>query len=497
MVKSNATEIPGCWAGLGYLVKLKSKRQRRTKKEETSTSLCPSSSKPAFEHQGTFARNEMPPEYSMLHYSDLQPTFKANEGSVWSAIHVTHESPSLAAADTSDRAIEGLDASLRELSIRIHDRPELVWDVLYAHNVLTNFVEENGFQVTRHYLADQLPGNTAWKAEFVIPDNLGKAPPVIGFNSEMDALPGIGHACGHNLIAIIGVAAALGLKSAMEKHNIPGRIILLGTPAEEGGHGKVHLLKAGAYKEMDICLMAHPIPGNDRLVNTKATLALQSFGVEYHGQGAHAGASPWEGKNALDAVFVAYAAISALRQQIHPTARVHGIIEGRDWVSNVIPNYAKMRYTIRAPTWAEVVALRERVNKCFEAGAHATSCTMTVTEQGATKDIRVNELLAKELGEIMTDRYNYAFSPGVTEGASTDFGNVTYELPALHPMFAIPTVPNGGNHTPEFTAAARTQEAHERTIIVSKGLATLGIRALLDKEFLQTVKEDFERHQRI
>ncbi|CCO37577.1 Peptidase M20 domain-containing protein 2 AltName: Full=Aminoacylase-1-like protein 2 [Rhizoctonia solani AG-1 IB] len=440
----------------------------------------------------------MPLNYYTPPYSDIYGSAKPQNEAEISGLgtaHVVHKIPSPAAADTSDHAIDESDGSLRELSLQIHDHPELRWGVKYAHDELTQFMETQGFQVTRQYLAHQLPGNTAWKAEFKIPSESGKPLPVIGLNSEMDALPGIGHACGHNLIAIVGVSAAIGLKAAMEKHNIPGKIVLLGTPAEEGGEGKVHLLKADAYKEMDICLMAHPVAGSDRLVQTTKTLALQTFEVEYHGQGAHAGAAPWEGKNALDAAFVAYAALSALRQQIHPTARLHGIIEGRDWASNVIPDYAKMRYTVRAPTWSEVVALRARVNRCFEAAAHATSCTMTITEQEGMKDVRVNEILSHELGAIMTNRYNHPFSPDDSMGGSTDFGNVNYELPALHPMFAkaLHTVPNGGNHTPEFTAAARTQEAHERAIIVSKGLATLGLRALLDEEFLSTIKHNFER----
>ncbi|ELU42198.1 exonuclease domain-containing protein [Rhizoctonia solani AG-1 IA] len=216
---------------------------------------------------------------------------------------------------------------------------------------------------------------------------------------------------------------------------------------------------------MDICLMAHPITGGDRLVQTTTTLALQTFEVEYHGQGAHAGAAPWEGRNALDAAFVAYTALSALRQQIHPTARVHGIIEGRDWSSPTMQKCVTLfELQLGVRSWRYVAA------------AHATSCTMTVTEKEGMKDVRVNEILAHELGAIMTDRYDHPFS--------------SEELPALHPMFALSTVPNGGNHTPEFTAAARTQEAHERAIIVSKGLATLGLRALLDEEFLSTVAAD-------
>ncbi|CAE7085332.1 unnamed protein product [Rhizoctonia solani] len=425
---------------------------------------------------------------------EIGPIVMAERKRAIDATRVAHKLPSPEAADTSDHAIDelNLDGSLREVNLQVHDHPELGWDVKHAHDVLTQFVEKQGFQVIRHYLADQLPGDTAWRAEFIIPNKSGKSLPVVGFNSEMDALPGIGHACGHNLIAIIGVAAAVGLKRAMEKHDIPGRIILLGTPSEEVGQGKVDLLKAGAYKEMDICLMAHPGPGNHRQVTDISTLALQTFTIEYHGQGAHAGASPWEGKNALDAAFIAYAALSALRQQIHPTARIHGIIEGRDWASNIIPDYAKMRYTVRAPTWSEAVALRARVNRCFEAAAHATSCTMTVTEDQGLKDVRGNKVLSDEFGAIMTDRYGHPFHFETT-GASTDFGNITYELPALHPGFAIPTVPNGGNHTPEYTAAARTEEAQERAVTVAKGLSILGLRALLDEEFLQMAKDTFQK----
>ncbi|EUC59751.1 amidohydrolase-like protein [Rhizoctonia solani AG-3 Rhs1AP] len=496
MTTKETTGTASCWSGLRALVTVRPKRNPAGDLTTQASTGSPSpklASANGVSH--TIASVELPPEYQVYAYSDIGSTAKAErERTAVDDVRVAHALPSPEAADTSDHAIDELNGSLRELNLHIHDYPELGWDVKRAHDVLTQFVEKQGFQVTRHYLADQLPGNTAWKAEFTIPNKAGKPLPVVGFNSEMDALPGIGHACGHNLIATIGVAAAAGLKRAMEKHNIPGRIILLGTPAEEAGEGKVHLLKAGAYNEMDICLMAHPDSGNSRLVRDGTTLALQTFTVEYHGQGAHAGAAPWEGKNALDAAFIAYAALSALRQQIHPSARVHGIIEGRDWASNIIPNYAKMKYTVRAPTWGEVVALRARVNRCFEAAAHATSCTMTVTENDGLKDVRGNRVLSSEFGAIMTGRYDYPFDPHAATGASTDFGNVTYELPAIHPGFAIPTVPNGGNHTPEYTAAARTQEAHKRAVAVSKGLAIVGLRALLDEQFLQIVKDNFQKH---
>ncbi|CAE6402692.1 unnamed protein product [Rhizoctonia solani] len=326
---------------------------------------------------------ELPLEYHLPPYEEARLASKV--GKVVPALtKVPHKVPSPEAVDASDQAIDELNGSLRELNLQIHDHPELSWDVKYAHDTLTTFMEKQGFQVTRHYLADQLPANTAWRAEFLLPTKSGKPLTVVGLNSEMDALPGIGHACGHNLIAVIGVAAAVGLKNAMEKYSIPGRIILLGTPAEERGVGKVHLLKAGAYQDMDICLMA---------------------------------------------------------------------------------------------------------------AAHATLCEITITETESLKDVRSDQVLSDEFGAIMTNRHGYPYSSHAETGASTDFGNITYELPAIHPGFAIPTTPNGANHTPAYTAAARTQEAHERAVAVSKGLAALGLRALLDEEFLQIVKEGFKKRE--
>ncbi|KAB5592411.1 Amidohydrolase-like protein [Ceratobasidium theobromae] len=403
---------------------------------------------------------------------------------------MTSNIPYPEAMDAGDLLIDELSLPLRELCLEIHENPELGWDVRHAHNALTQFLEDHGFTVTRHYLADQLPGNTAWRGEFTLPAKTGEPLRVVGFNSEMDALPGIGHACGHNLIAIAGVAAALGLRAAMKKHEIPGKIVILGTPDEEKGMGKEWLLRAGAYKEMDVCLMVHPGPGDDRGTSIPRSLALQSLTVEYGGQtlrSAHAGASPWEGKNALDAAFVAYSALSALRQQMHPSLRLHGIIEGQDWSTNVIPGNAKMTYDIRAPTWEEVVTLRARVDKCFEAGALATSCSVSISEGDSLKDLRQNNVLADEFGVIMNHRHNHLFNPNDPLGASTDFGNVTFALPSLHPRYAIPVNGGGSNHTLEFTEATRTQEAHERTLAVSKGLATVGLRILLDNAFLQSV----------
>lgn len=315
----------------------------------------------------------------------------------------------------------------------------------------------------------------------------------MGFQSEMDALPGIGHACGHNLIAIIGVGCAIAVARAMKKHDIAGKVVLLGTPAEEVCLGKLKLIEAGGYKEMDACLMAHPSAGPPCSAGTGSSLALQNLTIQYFGHTAHAAGAPWEGQNALDAAFLAYSAISALRQQIKPTHRVHGIIEGSDWAPNIIPDYAKCRWIIRAPTWAEVTVLHGRVKKCFEAAALATGCRMEWSEQAGTYDVRQNECLADEF-----TRVSKSFGIEATRltqaavGGSTDFGNVTYEVPSLHPSYAIPTEPGGGNHTALFAKSAATKEAHAISIRVAKGLAITGARLLIDDNFMAEVKAAYD-----
>lgn len=235
---------------------------------------------------------------------------------------------------TIDGALALLDPQLRELSLDIWRHPELMWEEAHAHDALTSFMSARGFAVTPHYLGLR----TAWRAEYAHVSSSrspwSSRPRVIGVNAEMDALPGIGHACGHNLIAVAGVGVALALKAALETHDVSGRIVLLGTPAEEGGGGKIVLSSRGAYDEMDACLMCHPSGGPLRHASLGPSLAIRTMDIEFKGHGAHAAAHPWEGRNALDAAFLAYSSIAVLRQQIRPTHRVHGIVTGKDWAPN-------------------------------------------------------------------------------------------------------------------------------------------------------------------
>ncbi|EKM53333.1 uncharacterized protein PHACADRAFT_259629 [Phanerochaete carnosa HHB-10118-sp] len=389
-----------------------------------------------------------------------------------------------------DAAVDKLSDELRELSLNIHGHPEIRYEERHAHDALASFMEKQGWAVKRHHLLE-----TAWEARFT--HGASGEGRTVGVNSEMDALPGVGHACGHNLIAVAGVAVACALRSAMEALDVPGTVVLLGTPAEESEYGKVVLLEKGAYKDMDVCLMCHPAPGPPLSASLASSLAITPMAVEYFGHTAHAGLAPWEGHNALDAAVSAYTSVSMLRQQIKPTHRVHGTLKGKDWAANVIPDYAWMKWLMRAPTRREVDVLVPRVRACLEAAANATDTKAKFDfGEAALYELRQNKALSDEFAHIFSSKYgSIDYEYGIS-GASTDFGNVTYALPSLHPGFAIPTKAGGTNHTPEFTKAAATPEAHQACMNVSKALGALGARVLMDAEFFEKVKRTFEEESR-
>ncbi|KAF8817418.1 amidohydrolase [Phlegmacium glaucopus] len=384
-----------------------------------------------------------------------------------------------------EQTVDKLNPKLRALSLKIHGHPELQFQERFAHDLLTNFMAEHGFDVTKHYLGLE----TAWRAEF----SQGTGGRVIGVNSEMDALQGMGHACGHNLIAVSGVGIAISLKAALQaQRHVSGKVVLLGTPAEENGGGKIILLKRGGYADMDACIMCHPAPGMPYSSSVGATIALQQIDVEYFGHGAHAGAAPWEGINALDAAFSAYSNISMLRQQIKPDHRIHGIVHGKNWLPNVIPDYSKMQWLVRTPTFSELTMLVERVQNCLKAASLATSCRIEMKLADPYLNLHQNPILAQGFADIVGNRYGWLTRTDATT-ASTDFGNVSCALPALHPAYAIPTEPRGGNHTPAFARAAISQAAHDATMVITKALAMTGYRVISDFDFFCKVRDSFEQ----
>ncbi|KAG9289558.1 hypothetical protein G9A89_002331 [Geosiphon pyriformis] len=384
-----------------------------------------------------------------------------------------------------DSAIEEISKELRDLSLQIHSHPEISSQERFAHKILTDYLQSKGFTITRH--AYNL--ETAFRAEFVNEldqdPHISRKRPVVSFNSEYDALPGIGHGCGHNLIAISGVAAAYGVSieissvmSVIKSKNIAGKVVLFGTPAEgdafenvhsEIARGKSKLIQAGAYKDVDICIMLHP-----GWVDTldPVYVACQILWVEYVGKPAHAA-----GKNALDAAVLAYNALSLLRQQILPTDR-----------SLVIPARTTVQYMIRSKYISQLRELRPRVEACFTAAASATSCDISIKWESECFDVLVNHTLADRFKKYMIERgVEYPNVP--TSGGSTDMGNVSYEVPGFHARYNIGT--ENMIHTPEFAKDAKTEEAHIRTVRAAKCLALTALDALVDDEFYQKAHDEF------
>jgi amidohydrolase len=319
----------------------------------------------------------------------------------------------------------------------------------------------------------------------------GSGSPTIAVLCEYDALPGIGHACGHNLIAASGIATGVGIEAALGEGN--GTVVVMGTPAEEGGGGKVMMIEAGAFEDVDAAMMLHPTGGSVGLVGTSASrwlpIAVQSLAVEYHGRNAHAGVAPWEGVNALDAMIAAFNSIGLLRQQLPTTARVHGIITEGGQAPNIIPDHTAARFYVRDKTIVKMEQLRERVAACFRGAAEATGCTVDLTwDAYPYSDLLVSSPLAVSYEAHAADAGLQVFPDPMEGGGSTDMGNVSYVVPSIHPMFGIKA--DAANHTPGFTAGAGAPEAEDAMFNAAKALCMTALDLYEDGSKLEEAKKE-------
>ncbi|XP_072552796.1 xaa-Arg dipeptidase-like [Salminus brasiliensis] len=334
----------------------------------------------------------------------------------------------------------------------------------------------------------------------------------IGFLCEYDALPGIGHACGHNLIAEAGAAAAVGLRAAVESiADCPMciKVTVLGTPAEEDGGGKIDLLQEGAFEGLDVVLMAHPSQEDATYV---PDVAEHDVVVKYHRRTSHASAYPWEGVNALDAAVLAYSNLSVLRQQLRPDWRIHGIIKHGGVKPNIIPDYAELEYYLRTPSHRDLATIRAKAEACFRAAAMATGCEVEVLfAKNKFHEIlrnRTLEGLYEENGKALGMKFIIVDSSG-----STDFGNVTHFAPGIHPYFYIGST--ALNHTEEYTVASGRSEKKGNsslcqcisvtacvaelwvqqklffTLRAAKALAMTAVDVLFSPGVLERVKQEF------
>ncbi|KAJ6111365.1 hypothetical protein N7523_007426, partial [Penicillium sp. IBT 18751x] len=397
--------------------------------------------------------------------------------------------------------LETHESKCRIINQKIWSKPEMAFEEHSAHDNICELFESlaaNGYRVKRQVYGIE----TALEVSYT----QGNGGRVVAFNAEYDALPGMGHACGHNLIATSSIAAFMATceaMSALYSDDIGFTARLLGTPAEEGGGGKLHLIDAGAYKDVDACFMVHPFPvlsgAPDLLSSSSCTgqyLANDKVSVTFTGKPAHASAAPWEGINALDAVVAAYVNISMLRQQILPTQKIHGVVLRGGERPNVIPASTTVEYYIRSETVSTLKPLTQRVLNCFEAAATATGCTVEYEWEPSYKDMKDNRLICKSYAAAMNAMgystiLDAAGQQGGLSGGSTDMGNVSYEVPGFHGGFYIQT--DGVNHTPQFTTGAGSEESFKRSLCCAAGMAVVACQILTDAAFAAEVKSDFQK----
>ena len=328
----------------------------------------------------------------------------------------------------------------------------------------------------------------AYNIDTAFQTNVGSKGLNVSVLCEYDALPGIGHACGHNIIAAAGLGAGLALAGIAD--DAGGRLTLMGTPAEEGGGGKVEMARAGAFKGVDASMMIHP---SDRDLARMNAIAIQQAVVRYYGQAAHAAVSPHLGRNALDAAVLGYMNVAALRQHIRPTERVHGIFTKAGEKPNIVPREAEMDWYVRSDTIETLQPLKKRVTSCLEAGAKAADCLVEMEwDTHAYADIVDNIPLldayaanSTAVGRALTSAYLHG-----TGGGSTDMGNVSYLTPTIHPMLAV--APQGVSlHSPQFADYTKSKEADKAVLDGAKIMAMTVIDLWTRGELQQKVKEAF------
>ncbi|KAJ1929576.1 hypothetical protein IWQ60_001063 [Tieghemiomyces parasiticus] len=385
-----------------------------------------------------------------------------------------------------------LAPELTKISHEIFDNPEIGGEEVLACRLLSEFLERHEFHI------EPAPANlpTAFLATFETED-YDEHSRVIGFFTEYDALPEIGHACGHNLIAVGSVASAIATKHAMVHFGLRGSIQVFGSPDEENLGGKIEFIDAGLLKYPDVCLMAHP--GNQDIALMR-TLALQSVSVHYHGKAAHAAVMPWEGMNALDAIVQTYQAIAMYRQEMPPGAMVHGIITDGGRACNVIPNHASASYILRSDTKATLGRLKSRVTDIFEGAVRATGCQLRHSWDPMYMEMNFNRNLAGQYQYYMEKLYQVQFPTALEQEsratASTDMGNVSFVKPSIHTMYRVGVGTTCSLHTEGFRNACKSNVAHERTWKAGVVMAMVGLKVLADDDFFDQVHKEFRTTNR-
>lgn len=378
-----------------------------------------------------------------------------------------------------NRQLDALKPDLIKLSNFIYANPELGHQEHKACAAHADLLRKNGFTVTQNYLGLA----TSFRAEY----DSGRPGPIVAYLAEYDALPEIGHGCGHNMLGTTSTGAGIILSRLMAQCG--GKAIVIGTPAEETDGAKAHLVAQGAFTGVDVALIAHPSQDHRK---SGASQAMESLEFTFHGKTAHAAASPEEGINALDGVLTLFSGINALREHTRTDARIHGIITEGGKAPNIVPDLAKAHFYVRAGDTKYLTELVERVKNCARGASLAAGTTLEMrNNETSYANLITNQALSQTYVKHLT-------AMGVTEikepkplGGSTDMGDVSHVCPAIHPNFSISPAKLVG-HTVEFAKATTTDYAHDQMMKVVGALALTGLEVIKDPELLSRIRREFE-----
>jgi amidohydrolase len=376
-------------------------------------------------------------------------------------------------------AVEAARDEIIGLSHRIHAAPEPAFEERQAATWIAEILRAHGYEV--EHPAGRLP--TAIRA--VRAGGRGGDAPRIGILAEYDALPGLGHGCGHNTMAASGVGAAIALAAIAD--DLPGEIVFLGTPAEERGSGKQFMIDDGLFEGIDAALLVHPC---DRNHVESHPLASEDVDVVFSGLQAHAAADPWKGKNALDAMILLFTSVGLWRQQLRDDARVHGIIQEGGTAANIIPERTRAWFMLRSTDQRYYEEMKQRFRALAEAAALATDTTVEVTFSGGAKTMKQNRVLEQRWVENAAAYGIVDQGPDPNSG-STDMGNVSWVCPTIHPDLAIADEGTPG-HSILFRDAAATPRADETTLLAATLVAQVAYELFADPELVAAAWREFK-----
>jgi amidohydrolase len=386
--------------------------------------------------------------------------------------------------EAKQRVVDDIQEHHKDLwgiATKLFENPEIAFEEFKSSALLKNFLAQAGFEIE----AETGGLETAFQATIKGETDT----PKIAFLAEFDALPGIGHACGHNLIGAAAIGAGIGMRSVL-KH-LTGEIRVIGTPAEEGGGGKRILVDAGVFKDVDAAMMFHPASKN---MVTRGSLASLRLNVEFFGQTAHAAASPQEGINALDAMILTFNGINAIRQHLEIKDRIAGIITHGGDAANIIPGYTAAEFSIRGESENRRGEVLEKVIACAKAAASAIGCKLKYEAMPGYTEIVPNPTLANLFSKNLTSLGREVTPPEAVERmGSTDMGNVSKVVPAIHPYLA--TVPEDiAGHTVEFRDICMTQAGKDAMLDAAKAMAMTAVDLLFNPDLLKGARMELDTY---